>query len=246
MGREFLYQFYGQVASIIVSQLRFKAAMISLAMVAVLPAYFALVFGLSREELGVVLTGAIVSPAVWINSAMIQDILYERENYRYLEMLIASPLRPVIYVLSRIAASIILSVSTVIPFTIIYVYVTGAYTAVPLALALTLLVSIFLAPISILSGLKLKSIKEASSMPTLLGALLVFLPPVYYTPWLLPEWLRLPATAIPSATAAEIVRATSINGYHPVIDPKAMITYLLALSTASLLLLYYRFNWSLE
>ncbi|MEB3774637.1 MAG: ABC transporter permease [Desulfurococcales archaeon] len=246
MGRGLLSQLYGQVASITVSQLRFKAVMISLPLVSLLPTYFALVFGLPKEELGIVLTGAVISPAVWVGVGLIQDIVYEREDYRYLEMLIASPMRPAVYILSRIMAGTLISMTTSLPLALLYTYITGSYRVLPLAIALPLIVSIFLAPLSMLLGLRLRSIKEAGSMPSLLSSLIVFLPPVYYAPGILPEWLRTPAMAIPSAAAAEVLRAVGISGYQPILDPGVLLAYLLAASTVSLLVLYSRFNWSLE
>ena len=246
MGREVLSQLYGQIMSIIISQLRFKAVMISLPLVALLPVYFALIFGLTGGELGIILAGAVVSPAVWIGIGMLQDIVYEREHYRYLEMLIASPMRPVVYMISRILAGIMLSLTTILPLALLYAYYTGSHWSLPLALILPVILSTLLAPISILLGLKLRSVKEAGSVPSLLSTLIAFLPPVYYTPQILPEWLRVPAVAVPSATVAEILRATSISGYQPVIEPRVMFMYLISASIILILLLYSRFNWSLE
>ena len=246
MAERILSQVYGQVASIIVSQMRFKAVMLSLPLVALVPVYFAAVFGLSREDLLAVLIGALVSPAVWINLGMLQDIVYEREGYRYLEMLIASPMRPIVYVASRIIAGLTISLTTILPMALVYSYLTGDYKVTPMVLGLVLLLSMILAPLSMLIGLKLRSVKEAGSLPSLLGTLLVFLPPVYYEPSILPQWLQTPAVLVPPAAVAEALRSLTLDWYTPVIAADTIIAYLILAALASAMLLYARFNWSLE
>ena len=48
-----------------------------------------------------------------------------------------------------------------------------------------------------------------ASIANMIGYLLVLLPPVYYPMALLPEWLQLPISAVPTASLAELMRATA-------------------------------------
>ncbi len=246
LARSLINQLYGQLASIIVSQTRYRAVLIALPIVSLLPAYFALIYGLGREEFPLILAGAVISPSVWFSIGFMQDIVYEKVEYRYLEMLIASPMRPLIYAASRLLAGMLLAMASMLPMVALYVWLTKSLILIPLSVVLTLLLSMTLSPFSMVLGLRMANIKEVGSLPSLLSTFMVFLPPVYYTPNILPEWLRIPGVLMPSASAAEILRSLSMHGYEPIIDPNILLVYLIALAFSSTIILYFKFNWSLD
>ncbi len=237
-------QIIGIYLSLMKSTLRYKSLLIALPMVALIPIYFAIVFGLSENELAELMAGAVVSSGVWVSIALMQDVVYEKEVYKYLEMIIASPTRPIAYMLSHILYSYTTSLVSIIPLSGIYSLMTNKIDSIIWSLISSFILSLSLSSLALIFGIKFRNIKEIGSLPSLISTILVFIPPVYYPVSKLPEWLAGPASLIPSVTAAEMLRGfVQGESYY---DPLTLTVYLTLVALVSVVYTTFRLNWRLE
>lgn len=223
--------------------IRYRSLLLQLPVVALVPVYFALVFGLGVEKLAYILAGAVVSSGVWISNAMIQDVVYERETYKYLDMLIASPASPLLYVVAHILFAYIIAIIPTLPIAALYAWLTGSLEAIPWSLVIVFLLSLSLSALSIAVGLRFRNIREVGTFPSLVSTLLVFVPPVYYPASILPDSIAKASLLVPSASAAEALRGL-VQGAS-LVNPYILIGYLGLVALVSIIYLAYRFDWSL-
>ncbi len=237
-------EFVGLFAPLLLSTIRYKSLLLQLPLVALIPFYFAVVFGLDVQALAVILAGAVVSSGVWISNALIQDIVYEKEVYRYTEMLIASPVKPLVYLAAHLLFAYTVSLVSTLPIALLYSWLTGRVEAVPWSLLLSLLLSVSLSAASVSLGMKFRNLREVGSLPSLVSLLLVFIPPVYYPASRLPGGVAEASLLLPSAAAAEALRGI-VQGYS-LVDPLLLLVYLAVLSGASILYAALKLDWRLE
>lgn len=224
-------QLVGLAAALLKSSLRYRTMLVQLPIVALIPVYFALVYRLSTAELIQVLAGGVVSTGVWVATGVMQDVAYEREVYRFLEMLIASPMKPHVFLLAHVVASYLDAGLSTIPLIALYAWASGSPLSPLWALAISALLTFTLAPLSGVIGLRMRSVKEVGALPSFISTLLVFIPPVYYPASRLPEPLSYASLAIPTVAAAEAFRGLTLGS--SLIDPLILLGYLALLSVAA-------------
>ncbi len=232
-------QVIGLAKALIVDQLRWRTVIIQLPIVAALPIYFVVAFG-AWSYLETIMAGAVVSVAVWIATALVQDIVYEKETYKYLEMLIVSPMTPIAYIIGHLLAVYVLSVLSMTPLLVVYAYIVEKPIAL-LAVPLIALLAIPLSVASMLVGLRMKSIREVAGLSGLVSLLLLFVPPVYYPASRLPGILAKASLLVPSAALAEAYRGLTLG--ESIVNPSLLILYLLLLTLASLVYALKSLDW---
>jgi len=200
--------------------LRQPMQMVTLIIFAALPIFYMWALG-GMHLLSVGLAAAMISLVSMSGTFVSGDIIFNRIWTKYQDILVASPVSPICYMLG-IAVSNFISVGFgLIPFSALLL-LQGKLTASNAA-------SIFL-PLGIcyLSNLMLgfylgtviNDVKTGNSLGNVLILALVYLPPVYYPLTALPDFLRFPALLIPTVSTAQIVSSalgmsTAVAEYVP-------------------------------
>ena len=171
-----------------------------------------------------------------------QDVAWQRLHGQ-LDMLVASPLRPVAYLLGMLLGSL-----TFTPFVLAPVALMAAAIGALEVFAASALAAILLLPASLFTGLyiamRIKSPANISSVTNTVSTLLQLLPPVFYPASALPDPLKPVTLLAPTSAAAELAR--SITMLYSVYPPLYTLAALTAWTLASVAAAARVIRWGLE
>ena len=194
--------------------------------------------GLRNLVLAMIISGLwstgvnIVSQSVgWYRVSHVQD------------MFIASPVKPIHYIIGFFASAMIFPVTTILSILPI-VYILNAWNMVLLSLAIGLLVLLSGIMIGLYIVMSVEKPVNVSAITNPVSWLLVILPPVYYPASIIPEQLRLIALIPPTSAASEIIRQlTGLGTSVPIWYPA---TILCLWATIGVLLVSKTMKWGLR
>ncbi|MCX8183255.1 MAG: ABC transporter permease [Crenarchaeota archaeon] len=201
--------------------LRQPVQLISLVVFAGLPLFYMWALG-GMHLISMGLAGAMISVAAFSGMFVSQDIIFNRIWTKFQDIMVASPVRPLAYLLG-IAFSNVVSVGfAIIPYSALLV-LQGKLNP---ANAASVLIPIFICYLSNLMlgfflGTVINDVKTGNSLGNILLLAMVYLPPVYYPITSLPEPLRVVVLIIPTVSAAQIVNnaldmPTAVKEYLPI------------------------------
>lgn len=147
-----------------------------------------------------------------------QEVGWHRMMYLH-DMLIASPIKPVHYLIGMFITSLIFPVIgllTMIPLA----YILNAWNIMLISLIMGLPVLLTSIMVGLIIVMRIEKPVNISAITNPIAWLLVILPPVYYPAWILPQPLRYVALIIPTSASAEISRqliglGASISIWYP-------------------------------
>ena len=171
-----------------------------------------------------------------------QEVGWHRMMYLH-EMLIASPIRPVHYLVGTFIMSLIFPVVGLVTIAPI-AYLLSAWGLMCWSLIMGLPVLLTGIMLGLAIVMRVERPVNISAITNPISWLLVILPPVYYPAWILPEPLRYVALAIPTSASAEIVR--QLAGLGVSIDITYPIAVIAAWCSVSLLLASKTIKWGLN
>ncbi|MBI5001696.1 MAG: ABC transporter permease [Euryarchaeota archaeon] len=153
------------------------------------------------------LIGAVVLTLFFGGIQVAQSSYFNKHWFRFQDIYVASPVRPVSYAMG-------LSISTIIgalPATLIAVAILVFIWPVSvLGIVMLVAVSLLLWASTVFLGFtlgsSLKDTRKANSIPQVLGFVLGFMPPVYYPLSVLPVWLQPIAMLSPTTHAAQLAK----------------------------------------
>ncbi len=186
--------------------LRDPMLLIVLSLISFLPVFFLFLFqGADAAMPGLV--GAVVLTLAFVGLFAAQSVYFNKNWFRFQDMLVASPVSPVSYALG-LSLSTLLSSSPaiVIALAILLANIPIGPVAFLGVLGVTVLMWLSMVFIGFAIGATTKNTRRANSLPQILGFVLGFLPPVYYPLALLPPWLQPFAMLIPSTHAAQLAK----------------------------------------
>lgn len=159
------------------------------------------------------------------------------------DMFIASPIKPLHFVIGIFIMSLIFPLIDLIAL-IPIVYILNAWNIMILALVIGLPVLLIGIMLGLIIVMRIRTPVNVSAITNPISWLLTILPPVYYPAWIIPEPARYIALTIPTSASAEIVRqligmGTSVPLWYPVIVVVLWIT--IGILTASKTI-----RWGLE
>ncbi|MEM1509222.1 MAG: ABC transporter permease [Thermofilaceae archaeon] len=173
-----------------------------------------------------------------------QSIGWERVSNEY-ERRVASPITPLEYLVGSVLGAFIPFFVSEIPLVVLLAAIAGIGAQGVLLVILLSVIATFLGLFLSLSiVLRIRNPMNISAVTNPLQTLTTMLPPVYYTPFLLPEPLRTACAAIPTAVLIDLGRALSGQAAaFPIWLSTASIAVWLI---ATFLLMKYRFKWGHE
>lgn len=173
-----------------------------------------------------------------------QSIGWDRVSNEY-ERRVASPLTPLEYLVGSILGAFIPFFVSEIPLVVLFAAMAGIGVQGVLLLTLLSVVATFLGLFLSLSiVLRIRNPMNVSAVTNPLQTLTTMLPPVYYTPLLLPEPLRTACAAIPTTALVDLGRALSGQAAaYPIWLSAASIA---VWTVTTFTLMKYRFKWGHE
>lgn len=173
-----------------------------------------------------------------------QSIGWDRVSFEY-ERRVASPLSPLEYLLGSILGAFLPFFVSEIPLALLLALLAGVN---PLSLVYVILLSIlgtFLGLFLSLSiVLRIRNPMNVSAVTNPLATLTTMLPPVYYTPLMLPEPLRTACLAVPTTVLVDLGRAlTGQTHAYPIPLAVASLSIWVA---ATLTATKYKLKWGHE
>jgi len=187
--------------------LRDPMLMIVISLFSFLPVLFAYIFAPQPQLAMQTIVGAIVLSLGFIGLFIAQSVYFYKYWHRFQDMFVASPVSPLSYAMG-LAFSTLLGAApaTVVAFILLYLQVPYSVLALLQVLAVTVLFWLSMVFIGYTIGAVTKNTRRANSLPQVLGIVLGFLPPVYYTLDTLPPFLQPIALLIPSTNAAQLAK----------------------------------------
>jgi len=173
-----------------------------------------------------------------------QDIGWDRVSNEY-ERRVASPLTLPEYVLGMVLGSFLAFFTSDLPLIVVLAYITGISLWGLFLVVLLSVVGMFLGLFLSLSVvLRIRNPMNISAVTNPLYTLTTTLPPVYYTPLMLPEPIRTACAAIPTTALVELGRVlTGQASAYPVVLPAASVAAWLIVTA---LLTVFKMKWGLE
>mgnify|MGYP000082396449 CR=1 FL=1 len=171
-----------------------------------------------------------------------QEVGWHRVS-RLQDMLIASPIRPIHYLMGSFTSSLLFpmaGLASMIPLA----FILNAWNIVLLSLITGIVVLLISIMIGLAIVMRVERPVNVSAITNPIAWLLVIIPPVYYPAWILPEPLRYISLIVPTSASAEIVRqlaglGVSVNILFPIIV--VMIWVLISIVLSSRVI-----RWGLE
>jgi len=203
---KFLRQTWSIALMTMIPVLRVKSFFLQLPILAILPLYFILMFGGDRSSILHALAGGVVTSSTFLGLGLMQDFVYEKHYYKLVDMLVSSPLPPSAYVLGKLLGSLLLSLPSSAPLMLLLAHIVGYPRIVTISFLTSMLLGTLMGYISFAIATLTATVKEVGALPGLLGVVLLYLPPVYYPCESLPLFIRGVVKAIPTVTAAEIIK----------------------------------------
>jgi len=187
--------------------LRDPMLLIVLSLISFLPVFFLFLFQGTSAAMPA-LVGAVVLTLAFVGLFAAQSVYFNKNWFRFQDMLVASPVSPISYALG-LSLSTLLSSSPaiVISLIILLVNIPIGVPALLGVIGVTVLMWLSMVFIGFAIGATTKNTRRANSLPQILGFVLGFLPPVYYPLSLLPDWLEPVAMLVPSTHAAQLAKA---------------------------------------
>ncbi|MEM2089415.1 MAG: ABC transporter permease [Thermoproteota archaeon] len=185
--------------------LRQPVQLASLIVFAGLPLFYMWALG-GMHLISMGLAGAMISVAAFSGMFVSQDIIFNRVWTKFQDVMVASPVKPLAYLLG-IAFSNVVSVGfAIIPYSTLLI-LQGKLNPGNAASVLTPILICYLSNLMLgfFLGTVVNDVKTGNSLGNILLLAMVYLPPVYYPITSLPEPLRLIALIIPTVSAAQIV-----------------------------------------
>ncbi|MCS7106783.1 MAG: ABC transporter permease [Acidilobaceae archaeon] len=196
-----------------------------------------------REGIAYAITGYISSGAFSFGINGVGQVVGWSRVMRTLDLYIASPITPRIFLLGAIIGEIPYFLTVSIVYALVGALI-GQLWIVFFAIAVAFLIS----PLSILLGLSaafyIKRPANLSAITNPIAFLGTMLPPVFYPVTTLPEFLRLPAMIIPTASGAELTR--TLAGVSSEFDPLLLLSILLLWTLVAFLFANKVVKWSLD
>jgi len=183
-----------------------------------LPVFFIFVFAGGDTALPA-LVGAIVLSLAFVGLFIAQSVYFNKHWFRFQDMLVASPVSPVSYAIGlSISTLLVSSPAVVLSFAVLLIARPIGALEFVAVIGISLVLWIAMVFIGYAIGASTKNTRRANSLPQVLGIVLGFLPPVYYSADLLPPLLQPFALLVPTAQAAQLSKyyfgLLSLSGFE--------------------------------
>jgi len=175
--------------------------------IALIPLIFFFVFGEGVTEDAFV--GVLVTMVSFVGIAIATDVVEKKIVFKFQEMLVASPVSPFSYAFGISLSALIFNFPGIFIF-LSLLYVKGSVTAHSLLVVLGALICTW-AVISMLGftiATYMATSQSVSPLVALMGALIGYLPPVYYRLSRLPQLFQWVSYLVPTTHTAQIMRNT--------------------------------------
>lgn len=196
-----------------------------------------------REGVAYAITGYISSSAFSFGLNGVGVVVGWSRVMRTLDMYIASPITPRVFLLGAIIGEI----PYFLVISLVYAII-GAVLGQLWLVLMAVFVALLISPLSILLGLAaafhVKRPANLSAITNPITFMGTMLPPVFYPVTVLPEALRLPAMIIPTASGAELAR--TLAGLSREFDPLLLLGIILSWTAISFLFANRVVKWSLD
>jgi ABC-2 type transport system permease protein len=201
--------------------LRQPVQLVSLIVFAGLPLFYMWALG-GMHLISMGLAGAMISVAAFSGMFVSQDVIFNRIWTKFQDIMVASPVRPLAYLLGLAFSNVISVGFAIIPYSALLI-LQGKLNPANAASVLTPVIICYLSNLMLgfFLGTVINDVKTGNSLGNILLLAMVYLPPVYYPITSLPEPLRSMALLIPTVSAAQIVNnalnmPTAIKEYVPI------------------------------
>ncbi|MEM1930204.1 MAG: ABC transporter permease [Thermofilaceae archaeon] len=173
-----------------------------------------------------------------------QSIGWDKVSFEY-EKMVASPLNPLEYMLGSLIGAFLPFFASELPLALLLAALTGvSLQGLTLVILLSILGTFLGLFLSLSIVLRLKNPMNISAVTNPLATLTTMLPPVYYTPLMLPEPLRAACIAVPTTVLVDLGRAATMQAHaYPI--PLSLAS-LAAWTIATALLTKFKLKWGLE
>ena len=179
------------------------------------------------------LAGSIVFSLSLTSISWLGYLLLENRFTGRLKLFATLPLAPSSYILGFLGFAFVqAALGTTVLLLIGRVLGVGMRPSIPALTLIVMLTVLCLCGFGVIIASRARSFTEGSLLTDALGAGLVFLAPVYYTPETMPHSLRIVSQLLPTAFAARAVR-TSLMGSHQ-IGGDALALGVMAVATLAL------------
>jgi len=195
--------------------------LVSLIVFAGLPLFYMWALG-GMHLISMGLAGAMISVAAFSGMFVSQDVIFNRIWTKFQDTMVASPVRPLAYLLGLAFSNVISVGFAIIPYSALLI-LQGKLNPTNAASVLAPIIICYLSNLMLgfFLGTVINDVKTGNSLGNILLLAMVYLPPVYYPITSLPEPLRSIALLIPTVSAAQIVNnalnmPTAIKEYVPI------------------------------
>ncbi|MCF8885568.1 MAG: ABC transporter permease [Nitrososphaerota archaeon] len=191
----------------------------------------------SGEAVSEALVGALISMIVMSGLALQGDVVWLRVELKFQDMVVASSVSPVSYMLGLALSELAYS-SPAIVFLIVLITLRGLIRleSIPMLFFSLFLCWVLAVSLGFYLSIRITDMRHVWALNSLLSVLISMLPPVYYPIWILPEWLQKIAYAIPTThvallvkEAVEITKLTTVERTFNILTLLAWTTVLLTI-----------------
>ena len=185
--------------------LRDPMLMILLSLISFLPVLFIFAFGVGQGALLGAVVGAIVLSLAFAGIGSAQSVYFNKHWFRFQDIFVASRVSPISYALGLSVSTLLVSLPALaVSFAILLLETPMGPLGLLGLLAVAGLTWMAMLLMGFALGASTKNTRRANSLPQLLGLLLGYVPPVYYSLEQVPAALQPLALLVPTTHAAEL------------------------------------------
>lgn len=216
--------------AVLTSRANVRQPMVYVTMAALPASYFVILTLLAGASLGQhAILGAMVSYGVTGGVVSLPQTVVTYRMRRLHDMIVASPVRPLTYVLGLALSRLVYVAPPLVVVSTIFVFVSDVvWWRIPLLLPLIALAWFVGSVLGFVVARSWDNPTSVSAIANMIGYLLVLLPPVYYPLSLLPGWLQEGVLLVPTANIAQLLRLVAGLAHAPVMVVVAQVGLLTA------------------